>query len=420
MIKNQPLNIQPTHETKNRFFYGYAIVALAFIVMVMAYGSRTAFGVFFKPLLTEFDWTRALTSGALSASLVVQGLLSPVMGNLTDRLGSRRVLMVCGFFLGVGYLLISRLSAGWQLYLFYALIIGIGMSGVFAPMLSMVARWFVQRRSVMTGIVFAGAGAGNLIVAPVANWLLSSYGWRTSFVIMGGIVLVILLLAAQFLRRDPSKMGQSSYGEDKVRENKSERDTGGLSLGEAVVTRQYWLTFAVIFSLGLCTWIILAHVVPYATDLGISTATAANILATMGGATVVGGVVLGHAADRIGIRKVYILGFILMVVSMFCLISITQEWIIFLLIIIFGFGSAGATTLMSPIVAELFGLRAHGSILGVMMFAFTFGGAIGPFVAGYLFDVTGSYQFSFLFSAIFAVIGLISSLTLKPIKKVAG
>lgn len=408
--------VQHYAKTSPSFFYGYLVVIAAFIIMVLMYGTRIAFGVFFKPILTEFGWSRALTSSALSISLVIQGLMSIVMGGLNDRFGPRIVLTLCGFLLGLGYLLMSQVNAIWQLYLFYSVLVGIGMSGVFSPLLSTVARWFVKRRSVMTGIVFAGAGAGNLIMPPVSNWLISIYDWRISYLIMGGLVLVIVVAIAQFLRRDPAQTGQVPYGRDERLKSGANLGAEGLSLKVATGTRQYWMTFAIFFGFGLCSWVIIAHIVPHATDLGISAATAANILAVMGAATIIGGIVLGNIADRTGIRQVFVFCFIVMSAALFGLLPATKAWMLFLFTIVFGFSSGGGVTLMSPLVAKLFGLSSHGLILGVMMFGFTLGGAVGPFVAGYIFDATGSYLFAFLLSAAFSVIGLILTAMLRPIE----
>ena len=140
------------------------------------------------------------------------------MGRLNDKLGPRLVMTICGIFLGLGVLLMSQVGGVWQLYLFYGVIIGIGMGGAFVALLSTVARWFVKRRGMMTGIVIAGVGLGQFIVPPIANWLISIYDWRMSYVILGSVVLVIGVLAAQFLRRDPAKMGLVPHGEQKAGE----------------------------------------------------------------------------------------------------------------------------------------------------------------------------------------------------------
>jgi len=399
---------------ESRFFYGYIVVMAAFFIMLLMWGIFFTFGVFFKPLLTEFGWTRAVTSGAFSLSLIIQGLLAIVVGRVNDRLGPRIVITVCGSILGLGYLLMSQISTLWQLYLFYAVLVATGMSGAFVPLVSTVARWFIKRRGTMTGIVIAGTGIGGLIAPPLANWLISIYDWRVSYIILGSIALVVVVLVAQLLRRDPTQVGQMPYGKNKE-ETGLKVGTEALSFKEAASSRQFWLIFSMFLCLGFCMYAILVHIAPYATDLGFSAANAANILATVGGVGVIGRVVLGSAADRIGSRQVCIIGFILMAATLFWLVPATEAWTLYLFAAVFGFASGGCVMSQSPLVAGLFGLRSHGLILGVTSFGYCTGAAVGPLLAGYIFDVTSTYHLAFLVCAAIGIIGLILSALLTPI-----
>ena len=396
-------------------FYGYIVVAVAFIILVVVSGVHYAFGVFMKPMLTELGWSRAIISGAFSLSWIVQGFLSIVMGGLNDKFGPRIVLILSSFLRALGYILMSQVDTVWQLYLFYGIIIGIGMGGAVIPLMSTVARWFVERRGMMTGIVVAGLGIGVLIGSPVTNWLISTFDWRLSYIILGSIVLVVSVAAAQFLKRDPAQVGQKPYGEERRVEQAAETRSGEYSLIEVIYSRQFWLVYTMIFCFGLCLYAILVHIVPHATDLGISAATAASILAAIGGASVVGRVLFGNIADRIGNRKVYIICFILMSASMFWLMTAAAVWAFYIFAIAFGLAWSGLITSMSPMVAWLFGLRSHGLILGMVNTGFGFGCAAGPIIAGYIFDSTRSYQSAFLICAAVGIIGLILSALLTPI-----
>ncbi len=244
------------------FFYGYIVVAVALCIMTISFGTRFSFGIFFSPVLTEFGWTRAMTSGAFSLSMIMEGLLGIVMGGLNDRLGPRIVLTFCAVFLGLGYILMSQVSAIWHLYLFYGLIVGIGMSGFWVPLMSTISRWFVKRRSVMTGAVAAGTGIGTLIGAPVASRLISAYDWRLSFIILGGAILVIIISAAQFMRRDPASTGQVAYGKDKTGGWHLKLETGEFSLREAANTRQFWLVFVIFITYGFCIFATIWCILP--------------------------------------------------------------------------------------------------------------------------------------------------------------
>ena len=401
-------------ENENGIFYGYFVVGAAFLIMVVMWTVFYAFGVFFKPILNEFGWSRAMTSGAFSLCSITMGLLGIAMGGLNDKFGPRMVMSVCGLLLGIGYLLMSQLEALWQLYLSFGLILGIGMGGSFVPLMTTVVRWFVLRRGMMTGIVTAGIGIGALIGPPIANGLISSYGWRMSYTILGIIVLVVIVLSAQLLRRDPSQLGQFAYGENQSGREDSNPGNGGLSLGEAIHTRPFWVLFAMIFCFGFGVFSIMVHIAAHATELGISPASAANILATIGGVSIIGKVLFGRAADIIGSRKVFLIGFSLMAAALLWLVPAKMAWMLYAFAVFFGFAYGGCVAAESPLVAALFGLESHGLILGVIAFGFTVGGAFGPWLTGYIFDVTSSYQSAFLGCAVLSFLGLILTAVLKP------
>ncbi|MFC2017287.1 MFS transporter, partial [Chloroflexota bacterium] len=367
---------------KPKFFYGYIVVLAGFLIMMIIFGMNYSFGVFFKPLLTEFGWTRAETSGAFSLCMVLHGLLAIVTGRLNDRLGPRIVVTASAFFLGVGYLLISQISAIWQLYLFYGVMISIGMSGGFVPLVSTGARWFVKRRGLMTGIIVSGVGLGTMIMPPVANWLISSYSWRISYIVIGGIALALIILAAQFLRRDPTQMGQLPYGADEVKEEGLNLEVGGFSLREAIGTRQFWMLSVIFLCFGFFIQAIMVHIVPHAIDTGISAASAASILIIIGGLSLAGRVIMGGCGDRIGSKSAAIICFILIVIALSWVVAAKGVWMLYPFAIIFGFGYGGLVALQSLMVADLFGMRAHGVILGANAFISTIGAAIGPLLTG--------------------------------------
>ena len=403
-----------------KFFYGYVVVVAGFVILVLMYGTLYSFGVFFKPVLTEFGWTRAMTSGAYSLCFLLSGAVAMVTGRLNDRFGPRMVMVGCGLLLGLGYLLMPQISAIWQLYLFYGVIIGMGMSGGVTPSLSTVARWFVKRRGLMTGITVAGIGAGTLITPPIANWLISTFSWRTSFTIIGITVLVLIVGLAQFLRRDPSKMGLLPYGANAATGEKSSLDTTGLSLQEAIRTRQFWMLFAIYICGGFFIQIIIVHIVIHTTGLGISAASAAVVLAIVGGGNIAGRLMAGAAADRLG-NKLTITAALILMAVVFLWLQIAEEvWMLYLFAAIFGLAHGGIICMMSPLTAELFGLRCHGALLGIIMFGSTIGGAIGPIVAGRIFDITSSYQMAFIICAAVAVAAFMIVIFLRPIYSQVG
>ena len=397
---------------KPRFFYGYVIVAIAFIIMLAIYGINYSFGIFFKPILAEFDWTRATTAGAFSLAWVVTGLVSIFLGALNDRLGPRIVLSLCGFFSGLGYFLMSQISSVWQLYIFYGVIIGTGISA-FIPMVSTVARWFVRRRSMMTGIVAAGIGVGALIVPQLANLLIAQYQWRTSYMILGIIVIVVVIVCSQFLRRDPAQTGQVPHGANEAVTTGLNVDVVPYSLKQAIATRQFWMVLAMLFCSAFCLYAIQVHLAPHVTDMGISALSAATVLAIVGGASIVGRAALGSIGDKIGNRQAYLMGYVLIVVALAWLIPSRELWSFYLFAVIFGLAYGNCDTQQSPLVATLFGLTSHGLIFGFLSIGYSLGAALGPFVTGYLYDTTGNYQIAFILCAIIGIAGIILSASLR-------
>jgi MFS family permease len=397
---------------KNRFFYGYIIVALCFLAMMMVLGLHSSFGIFIKPMLVDFQWTRAVIAGAFSLSQVTHGLFGIAMGGLNDRFGPRVAMTICGLFSGIGYLMMSQVNSVWQLYLFYGAIIGVG-SGVFVPLLSTVARWFVQRRSMMTGIVLAGIGVGMLILPPIINRLISAYDWRATFSILGATIMIIVVVTAQFLKRDPSQAGQVAYGEDNTLKKDVKAGTKAFSLKGAVITRQFWMLFTILICYGYCFFSIQVHIAPYVTDLGISTSSAAAILATTGGATIIGQTALGSSGDKIGNRQAFLIGIILMALAGFGLMIARELWAFYLIAIILGLAFGDCGTQESPLVAWLFGLASHGLIFGFMGFGFTLGAAIGPVITGHIFDITGSYWLAFLICTTLAIVATVLTIFLR-------
>ena len=269
----------------------------------------------------------------------------------------------------------------------------------------------------MTGILIAGAGLGTMVVPPIANWLISTYGWRTSYFVVGITALIIMMIAAQFLRRDPSQVGQLPYGGGGTEVENMNVEVRGVSHREALHTMQFWTLLVVTTCLGFCLHVILVHIVPHATDLGISTSKAANIIAVIGGTSIIGKVMLGGAGDRFGNRRVIAICFAVMLFALVLLVDAEGLWIFYLFAAAFGIAYGGIIALQPPMVAELFGLHSHGAILGSTAFATTTGGAVGSVLAGHMFDTAGSYQGAFLACVGASVVGLIAALLLRPISQ---
>jgi MFS family permease len=402
----------PSGSSRPRFFYGYIIVIAGFFIMLAYSALRSVFGIFFEPMISEFDWSAAVISGAFSLSIIMDGGLGILMGRLTDKLGPRKVLLICGSLAGLGYILMSQVTTIWQMYLVYGIIIGVGMSGIFVPVITNLSRWFIVRRNTTNGIVMAGMGVGTLIVSPVAYRLILSYQWQKSYLILGTIFLVIVLVSTQFMRRDPAQVGQIPFNRLSNGKPSLKSEVRNFSLHEAFHTRQLWLVFFMFFCFGFAAMSLSVHIVPHIIDLKISPATAANILAVTGAVTIIGRIVFGAIADKIGGKQAYRLGFIVMVVMTLWLLIIREAWMFYVFAIIWGFASGGMGTIQSPIVAEFFGLKSLGAIFGVCGLGTMLGGSVGPVITGYLFDLKGNYQIAFITLSVLATAGIVINLIL--------
>lgn len=402
---------------KPPFFYGHVIVAASVAIQLICVGTYFTYGIFFKHLLNEFGWSRAMISGASSVTMLFVGLMGIYSGRLNDRLGPRVIMAVSGLFLGGGYILMSLLQAPWQLYLFLGAIVGTGMASHDIVTLSTVARWFVRRRGMMTGIVKVGTGAGQLMVPLIVAALIASYGWRDSYVIIGVAALILFVLLAQLFRRDPQQMGLLPYGVDRTTTSAASDSTEpGLSLREVTRTRQFWIICLAYFSTIYCLITIIIHIVPHVTDIGFSEVSAAGVLSTIGDVSMAGRFVMGTASDRIGSKRVWIICFIMLMASFIWLQFASELWMFYLFAVVYGFAHGGCFIVVSPMAASLFGTRAHGVIFGIIYSAGSLGGAAGPVIAGHTFDIMQSYQVVFWLLLIVSAIGLTLISTVKPIQ----
>ena len=402
---------------KTRYFYGYNIVVASFFIQAVCIGVMFTYGVFFRELQQEFGWSRALISGASSLAFFVMGAGAIITGTLNDRIGPRIILTVSGIFVGLGYMLMSQLNMPWQLYLLYGLFAGIGFSTHDVITLSTIARWFVKYRGMMSGIVKVGTGAGQFLVPLIASVLISIFGWRNAYLIIGCIVLVALVAFAQIMKRDPRKIGLLPDGnKQNSPNNTSPTEDNSLSLRAAVRTIQFWGICLSEFAIFFCLFTIMVHIVPHAMDQGLKPAIAASVISTIGGVSILGRLVMGMAYDKIGGRYSLMICFIILISSFILLQFTGGPWMLFLFAFVYGFAHGGIFTVMSPMIAEFFGMGSHGQLFGAVLFVGTIGATLGPILTGYIFDITGGYRTAFMTLTVFAIAGFVPIMCLRPIK----
>ena len=380
-------------------------------------GAYVTYGVFFNELLAEFQCSRVAIAGASSLAFLMMGLVGILIGRLNDRYGPKLLMSVTSIFFGVGFMLVSQAHSLWQLYLFFGIIFGIGLSAIDVIALTTIARWFSTRRGMMTGLIKVGTGAGQFMFPLIASLLLVAVGWRQTFLILGAVGFAILFGIARVLKRDPEELEGRECSIKNSKEPTAPSGGMNLSFAEARRTLQFWILCIVNFMVVLILISILVHIVPHARDKGLTPAEAASILSAIGGVSMIGRFVSGLAIDRYGSKTVMLVCFFLLISGLLWLQAADSLLMLYLFASVYGLAHGGFFTAVSPIAAEIFGIRAHGTILGIIVCFGTTGGAIGPITAGWLFDMSGSYNSAFLAFIVISVCGLAVLLPLKPVKQ---
>ena len=379
----------------------YLIVFGACLTQFTVIGLLLSYGLFFKTFEVEFGWSRTLLSSGSSLAFLVMGGLAAFGGQLSDRYGPRLVLAFTGTMCGLGFVLLSYMSHAWQLLIGFGLFVGMGMSTHDVVTLSTIAHWFVKRRGIMTGIVKIGTAAGQFTIPPIAAFLLVTYGWRPAFMMMGLGAIVLLLVAAWAFGVPPATTGSDPT-----------ETVSGYSFAEARGTRIFWMFCAIQFLFLPSLATIPLHIVVHGMDLGMTATVAAALVSTMALASVLARLAVGSFFDRVGGKGALILCLVPLLASLLALLVVNTPKSLFAVIVVYGFAHGGLFTVMSPVVAEYFGLKAHGALFGSIIFFGAISGSVTPVLAGYIFDTTGSYSMAFNFLIAMASSGLILTLVL--------
>jgi OFA family oxalate/formate antiporter-like MFS transporter len=423
-------SLHSVKEIEEQPLYGWVVVIASFFVATMAYGGAYSFGVFLNPLREDFGWTSATTSGAFSFLLLSYSSLGILSGWGVDRFGPRITVGLGGLFIGLGLLLTSQIHTPWQIYLTYGLLIGPGLSTVYSPLLTTISRWFTKWRGLALGIVTAGTGAGSFIIPPFASHLISIYGWRLSYLILGTIVGGIIIIATLFLRKNPLRTWSVSNKQmpaEKVRTDNRMKDLrqnniisedGDFSFRRALNTKTFWQLCFMNLLVGFGLQMMMVHVVPYAREsLKFSPMIAATVLSTIGASSIAGKLIMGGASVRIGVKRALAISTFMEGVMIIGMMSSSNVWILYLFASIFGFGYGGHVPQFPALTGDFFGLYRMGTILGAGTIFYGMGGAFSTFLAGRLFDITGSYTNAFSLGVLAMFLTTASTFFLKRPKK---
>ena len=381
---------------------GSVVVAAAFGVLLLTYGVQYSFGLFFTALAEHFGWRRAALSGVFSLYAATYSLLAVTAGRLTDRWGPRPVVAAGALALGGGLALAGAAQSLAGLYGAY-LLAGVGMSTAYVPCAATVTRRFAARRGLIVGLALSGASVGVFVCPPVTAWLIATLGWRQAYVIVGtGLTVALGLLA----------LGLSSSGPDPV-----DPDAGATSSWPpAAAIREP--RFLALLGVYVATWtpafVPLVHLPAFADDLGLSSGTGAAALSVLGAGSLAGRIVLGALSDRIPRRATLALALGFQAVGFVGLTATSGLALLMWATVAFGVGSGGVVGLMPTVVADFFGPRHAGSLVGLIVAAAGVPMALGPLLSGWLFDATGRYDGAFLAGAVLNLIGLALLVVARP------
>jgi MFS family permease len=402
----------PLPKSKSWFFYGWWVVIICFLIHFYTGGTYFyGFTAFFNPIASEFGWSYALISLAMSLRGVESGVLAPVAGILVDKLGPKKLLMGGVIFFGIGFFLLSRVTDLWNFYLtFIILAFGLSMA---SPVVTMTAitRWFKGKRtSLALGVLMAGYAAGG-IVTPAIIWVVDSFGWRQASVIFGVGVILIMLPLSLLIKNPPGEKSSQDINNDR-KAAKAPASAFGMTTKEAIKTTDFWLlSFVVLFG-GIAATAVYVHLVPYLTSIGISRQTSGIIGLVFALASISGRLVFGWLGDLYDKRKVFAFISLLNAVGALWFTFALDLWQIYISVVLLAVGFGASMPLRPALQNDLFGTKAFGSIQGFLMIFNTLTSVLAPPWAGWIYDTTKSYFMAFLILAIISFLAIPLSLAI--------
>jgi MFS family permease len=387
------------------------------VTLALSYGVWYAYSVVLVALLQEYGWSRSLLAGAFSVFTLVHGGVNPLAGVLCDRLRPAGLMAAGGVALGLALWLDSTIAAPWQLYLYFGVFTAAAVAAAgWIPAIVQVQRDFQDRLGLALGIVSSGVGVGMLVVVPVAQLLIDAYGWRTAFRVLGTVCVLWIVPSSIWLLRQSQNRGQSpqsqNRGQSPAKQNqaKSGSDPIAVTLSQALRGQPFWLMLAAFFFGNVCSQTMHVHQVAYLVDHGVSALIAASVVGAVGASSIAGKIGGGWLSDRYERERVYVGGIAIMVAAVAALwalgsgIGTPAAWAIYGYAVLLGVGYSATASLIPAMVSDRFGGTHFGAIVGFGLMGSAAGSALGPWMAGFLFDVTGSYVPAFAIAAACGVV----------------
>ena len=392
------------------FYYGWVIVGVAFVTMALGVTARTSFSLLMPPLIDEFGWDRGLAAGAFSFGFLVSAVISPMVGRVLDVRGPRVVILTGVLVLTAGLALAPSIERPWQLYLTLGVLVGGGANMMTYTVHSQfLPNWFVQRRGFAISIAFAGVGIGAIVLLPWLQSIIVTAGWRASCWAMGLLVLFGAGPLNLLVRKKPQDIGLLPDGESRSPSAAGTRTTLKIvdpgwaattwTLARAVRTGRFWWIVLGYFCALVAWYAVQVHQTKYLMEIGFTPLVAAWSLGVVSVAGIPGQIVLGALSDRLGREWIWTAGCAGFAICYAALIALEQapsNVLLYVMVLSQGFLGYALTSVMGPIVVEIFEGPHYGSIFGTITVALIGGGAAGPWLAGVIHDATGSYKLAFV------------------------
>jgi MFS family permease len=416
-VARRPADLPVSLASRGGIYYGWIVVAVTFVVLLVSAGIRQVPAVILKPLENEFHWDRASISLAISVGLFLNGLASPFAGKLMDRYGVRSVMLAAIVLVVASCLSTIVMISLPGLMLFYGVGVGIGSGALSVVMGAAIAnRWFVKRRGLVTGVLGAGFSAGQLVFVQLMTALTISIDWRAAFLFMTVMLAVMLPLAWVFMRSTPAEVGLAPYGA--TSEQQAQALSGPTtSIGQAVRTLDFWLLAGSFFVCGFTTaGTVGTHFMAHAVEHGFDPYTAGFAFSLIGGMNFIGTTASGYLTDRFNPRILLSIYYGLRATSLLMLPFISDVVGLTVFAIIFGLDFIATVPPTIGLTADRFGRRSVAQLFGWITFAHQIGGAIAASLSGWIHDLFGDYQIAFLAAAMLGFIAAGIALRIAPKK----
>jgi MFS family permease len=375
---------------KPHLFYGWVVVAAAFAVMVVGFGSAYSFSAFLASLQRDFDASRGSVSLVFSLAGFLYFGLGIVSGPLADRFGSRRLAVIGMILTGTGLVLAGMAHSLVEVYVAYGLGVGLGVGCAYAPVLGAVQRWFVKRRGFASGLAVSGIGIGTLVMPPCASLLIEHLGWRSAYIILGSVTVVVGAGMALLIVDDPRDRGLNPDGEPAPAGGQPASQQG-FSVRDAIASRRFIALYSACVVSSFSLFVPFVHLVPYALDHGMPQVTAVLLLGAIGVGSTAGRFFLGGVADRMGRQNSIVAMFAGMGLASVVWLCSTEFWGLAAFAFAYGVFYGGMVAILPAVVMDYFGGRNVSGIIGALYTSVAFGTLVGPSAAGFAFDLSDSY-----------------------------